>query len=116
MKKVDKVSISELKELSKKMMDDIVKADVDVEKEVVVIDAPLHVDLETYLLEEGSESKDIWGITGKPYPEKLDLNVITDVCENQEARKVFEKNYRKVNGFWAKVKRRLIFWHTDNAD
>ena len=63
-----------------------------------------------------SGSKDIWGITGKPYPEKLDLNVITDVCENQEARKVFEKNYRKVNGFWAKVKRRLIFWHTDNAD
>ena len=67
MKKVDKVSISELKELSKKMMDDIVKADVDVEKEVVVIDAPLHVDLETYLLEEGSESKDIWGINLHPY-------------------------------------------------
>ena len=67
MKKIDKVSISELKELSSKMMDDLVKADIDVSKKIVVIDASLHVDMETYLLENGSNSEDIWGINLHPY-------------------------------------------------
>ena len=67
MKEIDKVTISELKELSKKMMDDIVKADVDIKREVVVIDAALHADMETYLLENGSDNDDIWGINLHPY-------------------------------------------------
>ena len=67
MKEIDKVTINELKELSKKMMDDIVKADVDVKKEVIVIDASLHADMETYLLEKGSNNEDIWGINLHPY-------------------------------------------------
>ena len=67
MKQVDKISISELKELSSKMMDDLVKADVDVNKKIIVIDAPMHVDMETYLLENGSNNEDIWGINLHPY-------------------------------------------------
>ena len=67
MKEIDRVTISELKELSKKMMDDIVKVDVDIKREVVVIDAALHADMETYLLENGSNNEDIWGINLHPY-------------------------------------------------
>ncbi|MCL2341632.1 MAG: DUF5674 family protein [Firmicutes bacterium] len=67
MKEIDRVTVSELKELAKKMMDDIVKADVDIKKEIVVIDAALHADMEAYLLENGSNNEDIWGINLHPY-------------------------------------------------
>ena len=67
MKKVEKISISELKQLSIKMMDDLVKADVDINRKIVIIDAPLHADMETYLLEDGSNSEDVWGINLHPY-------------------------------------------------
>ena len=67
MKEVDKITISELKELSKKMMDDIVKSDVDINKGIIVVDASLHADMETYLLEKGSNNEDIWGINLHPY-------------------------------------------------
>jgi len=67
MKVIDKITISELKELSMKMVEDIVKADVDIEKNIVIIDAPYHADMETYLIEEGSNSEDIWGINFHPH-------------------------------------------------
>ena len=46
---------------------DLVKAVVDVEKEIVAVDAELHSDLEALLLENGSEPKNLWGIN--LYPE-----------------------------------------------
>jgi len=46
---------------------DFVKAVVDVERETMAVDAPLHSDLEALLLEDGSKQKDLWGIN--LYPE-----------------------------------------------
>ena len=86
MKEVDKVTISELKELSKKMMDDIVKADVDVEREVIVIDASLHADMETYLLENGSNNEDIWGINLHPYEYETENFIEFDSMINLKPR------------------------------
>ena len=63
---INKISINELKKLSKKMKD-IVKADVDIKNKTVVIDAYLHADMETFLLEKGSDDKDIWGINLHPF-------------------------------------------------
>ena len=45
-----------------------VKAVVDIEKRRVVVDAEMHVDEEAYLLENGSEQTDVWGIN--LYPDK----------------------------------------------
>lgn len=42
--------------------DYMVKAVVDIKKELVAINAELHADLETYLLENGSENRNLWGI------------------------------------------------------
>jgi len=39
----------------------MVKIVVDIEKEIIALDADLHVDLEQALLENGSEQKDLWG-------------------------------------------------------
>jgi hypothetical protein len=52
-----------------------------------------------------SGKKDIWAT--ELYAEKLNIDVISEICENQNVRKAFERYYGKVNGFWAKVKRRL---------
>ena len=43
-----------------------VKAVVDVEKGMMVVDAELHADGEAYLLEKGSQSKALWGINIYP--------------------------------------------------
>lgn len=61
------ISKEELKEMASKMFGNLVKAVVDVEKEVLVVDAELHSDLEAYLLEQGSNQKNLWGIN--IYPE-----------------------------------------------
>lgn len=64
-----KISIPELQKMSEKMFGDLVKAVVDIEKEFMVVDAPLHADQEECLLEEGSAQKNLWGIN--MYPDKF---------------------------------------------
>lgn len=66
MKQVDKISIAELKEMAEKMFEGIVKADVDVEQEIIIVDMPMHVDGEAFLLEKGSLQKNLWGINLHP--------------------------------------------------
>ena len=62
----NKISIKELKEMSSKMFGNLVKAVVDVEKEILVVDAELHSDQEAYLLQLGSKQENLWGINIYP--------------------------------------------------
>jgi len=64
----DKISVQELKRMSQKMFDNLVKAVVDIEKEIMAVDADLHADEEKLLLENGSKQVDLWGIN--IYPDK----------------------------------------------
>jgi|SRR3989339_879320 len=52
--------------MAEKMFGSLVKAVVDVEKRVMVIDAGLHSDQEQYLLSTGSKQKNLWGINLHP--------------------------------------------------
>jgi hypothetical protein len=71
----DKIEIPELKEMAKKMHDNLVKAMVDVEKKIMVVDAGLHADLMELLIEkENSEPKDVWGIN--IFPDKTGDDLI----------------------------------------
>ena len=63
----EKLAINELKEIAVATFGNMVKAAVDVDKELIAIDAELHSDLEALLLENGSKQKNIWGIN--IYPE-----------------------------------------------
>lgn len=45
----------------------MVKAVVDIDREILAVDAELHADLEALLLENGSTQKNLWGIN--LYPE-----------------------------------------------
>ena len=57
----------ELKQMASVLFGDMVKGVVDVEKDIVALDAELHSDLEALLLQEGSKQRDLWGIN--LYPE-----------------------------------------------
>ncbi len=63
----DKITIGELKEMSQKMFGNLVKAVVDVEKDIMAVDGELHADEEALLIENGSQQKNLWGIN--IYPE-----------------------------------------------
>lgn len=70
----DQITIEELKEMAKKMFGNLVKAVVDVEKEIMAVDGELHSDEQELLIENGSEYEDLWGID--IYPEMTDENWI----------------------------------------
>ena len=72
MKIVDKISLAELKEMAEKMYGNLVKADVDVAKRIVIVDMEMHSDGEAELLNNGSKQEDLWGIN--LYPEKFDTD------------------------------------------
>ena len=62
------INITDLQEIAKNQFGDLVKAVVDVEKEVMAIGGELHADEEVLLFENGSKREDMWGIN--IYPEK----------------------------------------------
>lgn len=69
MKLVEKeISLEELKQMSTKMFENLVKAVVDIEKQIMVVDAAMHVDEESWLLENESKQENLWGIN--LYPEQ----------------------------------------------
>jgi len=66
MKIVEKISLAELKVMASLMFGELVKADVDVAKKIVIIDMPMHFDGEQELLENDSLQQNIWGINLHP--------------------------------------------------
>jgi len=69
MKQVATIKLSELSEMAKNMYGDLVKAVADTEKNIIVVDAELHVDEEQMLLENGSKQRNLWGFN--LYPDKF---------------------------------------------
>ena len=65
-KSTKKAPIEDLKKMSEKMFGGLVKAVVDVEREIMVVDADLHADEESLLLEDGSHQENLWGINIYP--------------------------------------------------
>ncbi|OIO33852.1 MAG: hypothetical protein AUJ70_02420 [Candidatus Omnitrophica bacterium CG1_02_40_15] len=63
------VTLNEIKTMAVATFGNLVKAVVDVDREIIAVDAELHSDLEALLLENGSKQKSLWGINF--YPEML---------------------------------------------
>lgn len=55
------------------MFGGLVKAVVDIEKEVMVIEGEMHADEEKYLLDRGSKQDNLWGINFYPDLRGLDF-------------------------------------------
>ena len=63
----EKITRDRLQAMAGRMFGTLVKAVVDIERELIVVDAELHADQEAYLLEKGSCQDNLWGIN--LYPE-----------------------------------------------
>ncbi len=63
----EKFELNELKKIAEDTFGDFVKGVVDIDQEIMVIDAELHADEEQYLLNMGSEQKNLWGINIYPF-------------------------------------------------
>ena len=110
MKLIDKIiSISELKQMSQMIFGGLVKAVVDINKEIMVVDAAMHADEEQELLKQGSKQDDLWGInlypelTGEDFVEfdsminvRPRLNNFSRDIENKQLRKTIVSIVQKL--------------------
>ena len=62
----DPISMDELRRLATGRFGDMVKAVVDLQRHIMLLDADLHADQEAQLLVEGSAQRDLWGINLYP--------------------------------------------------
>ena len=62
----DFITFDALETMAAGLFGDMVKGVVDVERDLVALDAELHADLEASLLEQGSSQNDLWGINLYP--------------------------------------------------
>ncbi|OFW80526.1 MAG: hypothetical protein A2887_04940 [Alphaproteobacteria bacterium RIFCSPLOWO2_01_FULL_40_26] len=98
---LNNISLSELKKMMPNFFGDLVKAVVDIDRQLVALDAQLHVDLEELLLEEGSKQKDLWGIN--LYPDlfgtdnfiEFDSMINIRPSHNNNSRNVEDEETRK---------------------
>ena len=60
------LTLKMLNQMAAGMFGNLVKSVVDVDRELIAVDAELHSDLETLLLEDGSKQKNLWGINLYP--------------------------------------------------
>jgi len=67
------ISLQELEEMATHFFGDMVKAVVDIEQQIMAVDAELHADLESLLLETGSRQEHLWGINFYPLIEGDDF-------------------------------------------
>jgi len=83
------------------MYGNLVKAVVDIEKEIMAVDADLHADEEHLLIENGSDQKDLWGInlypdlTGGDFIE-FDSMINLRPSQNNRTRGVDDPKVRKI--------------------
>lgn len=100
----EKISLDELKTMAQQGFGDLVKAVVDVEKEIMVIDAELHSDEEELLIENGSEQKNLWGINLYP---ALDNNDFIEFDSMINLRPSFGNSSRGVDD--PQIREKIIF-------
>ena len=62
----DPISLEELRRLAAGRFGDMVKAVVDLDRRVMIVDADLHADQEAELLALGARQQDLWGINLYP--------------------------------------------------
>jgi len=102
MKIIDQqISLNELKKMAASMFGDLIKAVVDIEKNIMAVDAELHADEEAYLIENNSKQKDLWGIN--LYPEfyntddfiEFDSMINLRPSQNNRSRDVEDKEIQE---------------------
>ena len=58
----DKIALAKLSHMAKEGFEDMVKAVVDVEKQIMAVGGAMHADAESELMKAGSKQDSLWGI------------------------------------------------------
>jgi len=67
MKYIDKhIKISDLTKMAEENFGNLVKAVVDIDKRIMIVNAQLHSDEESELIKKGSQQQNLWGINLYP--------------------------------------------------
>ena len=83
------ISKEELKKIAENQFGDLIKAVVDVEKELMAIGGELHADEEVLLLEQGSKQENLWGINlriDKAKDEFIEFDSMINIRPSQNNR------------------------------
>lgn len=87
---VDKpISNARIKEIAAQRFGDMVKAVVDLQKEIMAVGGELHADEEALLLDQGSKQSDLWGINIYPdvaMPDGLEFDSMINIRPSQNNR------------------------------
>jgi hypothetical protein len=62
-----KTGVTQLKTNHLTYFETMIKAVVDIQKGIMAVDADMHADLETFLLESGSIQENLWGVNLYPF-------------------------------------------------
>lgn len=83
------VPFAKIAAMAEAQFGDMVKAVVDIERQVMALPAELHSDEEAALLEDGSDQADLWGINlypGMPSEEWVEFDSMINVRPSQGNR------------------------------
>ena len=94
------ISIQQLRDAGEELFGDMVKAVVDIDKEVMAVGAELHADEEALLLEQNSRQENLWGINlyrNRPMPEMVEFDSMINIrpSQNNRSRGVEDPNVRE---------------------
>lgn len=95
-----KINREKLQNIANNTFGNMVKCVVDIEKNILAADSELHADLEAYLIEKGSNRKDLWGINLYPKEKKenfIEFNSLINVrpSQNNKGIEIEDKNIIK---------------------
>ena len=88
----------------------MIKAVVDIKREVIALDGELHADLEGLLIEAGSKQEDVWGINlylRKSPRERIEYTALINIRPSQDSCSM-EVESAKVRNKIEKIVNRLI--------
>lgn len=106
----DPVSIQEIKVNHSNFYSTMVKIVVDLERELVALDAEMHADLEEHLLELESEQRNLWG--ANIYFERPGFIEFTSLINIRPAQnnRSMEVEDRKVRDRISEIVNKFIIW------
>jgi hypothetical protein len=96
----DQITLSELESMAESRFGDFVKAVVDVDKQIMVVDADLHADQEAMLLQQGSQQQNLWGVNlypGLPKTDWIEFDSMINLrpSQNNQSRGVEDETIQK---------------------
>jgi len=93
---IDDITLPELRIMAESRFGDMVKGVVDLRLGLLVLDAELHADQEVFLLEQGSDQEDLWGIN--LYPDQfgtddfVEFDSMINIRPSQDNRSRYVEN------------------------